>query len=85
MVVILVVVLALVQAAQLVQIMLAVQGEILPVNPVQVSNALVVIVPIVLTAIVAINVQIATLVTHNAIQIINNLFVDINVIFKANN
>ena len=71
MVVILVVVLALVQAAQLVQIMLAVQGEILPVNPVQVSNALVVIVPIVLTAIVAINVQIAKLVIHNAIQIIS--------------
>ena len=71
MVVILVVVLALVQAAQLVQIMLAVQGEILPANPAQVSNALVFIVPIVLTAIVAINVQIAKLVIHNAIQIIS--------------
>ena len=74
MVVILVVVLALVQAAQLVQIMLAVQVEILTVNPVQVSNALVVIVPIVLTAIVAINVQIAKLATHNAIQIISDYF-----------
>ena len=74
MVVILVVVLPLVQAAQLVQIMLAVQGEILPVNPVQVSNALVVIVPIVLTAIVAINVQTVKLATHNATQIISDYF-----------
>ena len=74
MVVILVVVLALVQAAHVVQIMLAVQGEILPVNPVQVSNALVVIVPIVLTAIVAINVQTVKLATHNAIQIISDYF-----------
>ena len=74
MVVILVVVLALVQAAQLVQIMLAVQGEILPANPAQVSNALVVIVPIVLTAIVAINVQIAKLAIHNAIQTISDYF-----------
>ena len=49
------------------------------------SNVLAVIVPIVLTVIVAINVQIAKLVIHNAIQIINNLFVDINVTFKANN
>ena len=81
MVVILVVVLALVQAAQLVQIMLAVQGEILPVNPVQVSNALVVIVPIVLTAIVAINVQTVKLATHNAIQIIN-VFVRIYIHFQ---
>ena len=49
------------------------------------SNVLVVIVPIVLTVIVAINAQIVKLVIHNATQIINNLFVDINVIFKASN
>ena len=74
MVVILVVVLALVQAVQLVQIMLAVQGEILPANPVQVSNVLVVIVPIVLTVIVAINAQIVKLAIHNATQIISDYF-----------
>ena len=46
------------------------------------SNALVVIVLIALTAIVAIFVQIAKLAIHNVTQIISNSLIDINVIFK---
>ena len=82
MVVILVVVLALVQAVQLARTMLAVQGEILPVNPAQVSNALVFIVPIVLTAIVAINVQIVKLAIRNVTQITNYYFILLNTSFE---
>lgn len=74
MVVILIVVLALVQVAQLVRITLAVQGEILPADPAQVSNALAVIVPIVLTVTAVIFVQIAKLAIHSAIQIISDYF-----------
>ena len=82
MVVILVVVLVLVQAVQLARTMLAVQGEILPVNHAQVSNALVFIVPIVLAAIVVINVQIVKLAIRNVTQITNYYFILLNTSFE---